>query len=473
MTRHLALLAGLAGFASSALAANPGDVLWSIQRDGYGTAHPSIAPDGSLYWPFRGLYRLNPANGEVVWFREDHASPIISIGPDGTIYGTGSVNMGTPEDPFWHPTALALTPDNQVIWQWLYNQDYWYPEAGPTLGPDGNLYIISYAGYRTPGHLFSLTTSGQWRWEFRNFATGSGLQHLTFAGGAVMKVGDYTNQSGGPLVNWGAGLVAARMDTGQFAWSIPFPAGGDPVVSRITGNYYVTPRLWSTIHSLTPPTSENWSWTTPWSPTGLNTRQIGPDGNLYISEGIFNVHSLNEQGQIRWTKNNILPGSYYYIPSVSPDGRVIIYSMTGPGETPGYVTALRTSDGQKLWEITLPGPVNGYNHVRSSGGVAFSADSSVAYIPAISICYSCPPNGYAERSHLFAVSVSGGGTPACYANCDSSTAAPVLNVGDFTCFLQRFAAGESYANCDQSTAAPVLNVGDFTCFLQRFAQGCP
>jgi hypothetical protein len=65
------------------------------------------------------------------------------------------------------------------------------------------------------------------------------------------------------------------------------------------------------------------------------------------------------------------------------------------------------------------------------------------------------------------------GAPTCYANCDNSTVAPVLNVGDFTCFLQRFAAGESYANCDSSTVAPVLNVGDFTCFLQRFAQGCP
>jgi hypothetical protein len=67
------------------------------------------------------------------------------------------------------------------------------------------------------------------------------------------------------------------------------------------------------------------------------------------------------------------------------------------------------------------------------------------------------------------------GTPAgaCYANCDSSTVAPVLNVADFTCFLQRYAAGDSYANCDQSTGPPVLNVADFTCFLQQFAAGCP
>jgi hypothetical protein len=70
------------------------------------------------------------------------------------------------------------------------------------------------------------------------------------------------------------------------------------------------------------------------------------------------------------------------------------------------------------------------------------------------------------------VITSGTGPGPCYANCDSSTAQPVLNVADFTCFLQRFAAGEGYANCDQSTTAPVLNVADFTCFLQRFAAGC-
>ena len=60
----------------------------------------------------------------------------------------------------------------------------------------------------------------------------------------------------------------------------------------------------------------------------------------------------------------------------------------------------------------------------------------------------------------------------CYANCDGSTQAPVLNVQDFTCFLQKYAAADFYANCDGSTQAPVLNVVDFTCFLQKFAGGC-
>jgi hypothetical protein len=61
---------------------------------------------------------------------------------------------------------------------------------------------------------------------------------------------------------------------------------------------------------------------------------------------------------------------------------------------------------------------------------------------------------------------------SCYANCDHSTTPPVLNVIDFTCFLQKFAAADPYANCDNSTTPPVLNVIDFTCFLQKFAAGC-
>src|ERR1043165_443346 len=60
----------------------------------------------------------------------------------------------------------------------------------------------------------------------------------------------------------------------------------------------------------------------------------------------------------------------------------------------------------------------------------------------------------------------------CYPNCDASTVQPILNINDFGCFMNRFAAGESWANCDGSSSAPVLNVNDFQCFLNKFAAGC-
>jgi len=61
---------------------------------------------------------------------------------------------------------------------------------------------------------------------------------------------------------------------------------------------------------------------------------------------------------------------------------------------------------------------------------------------------------------------------ACYANCDGSTVAPILNVSDFICFQTKYAAGDSYANCDNSTIPPVLNVSDFICFQTKYSAGC-
>ncbi|MEX2219980.1 MAG: hypothetical protein WD749_14605 [Phycisphaerales bacterium] len=65
------------------------------------------------------------------------------------------------------------------------------------------------------------------------------------------------------------------------------------------------------------------------------------------------------------------------------------------------------------------------------------------------------------------------GAAGCYPNCDGSIAPPAINVADFSCFLQQYAAGRTYANCDGSAGSPMLNVSDFGCFLQRYATGCP
>jgi glucose/arabinose dehydrogenase len=85
--------------------------------------------------------------------------------------------------------------------------------------------------------------------------------------------------------------------------------------------------------------------------------------------------------------------------------------------------------------------------------------------------------GQDARGELYIVSHLGGAifkmVPRCSANCDDSTVPPVLNVDDFTCFINRFALGDCWANCDGSTVEPVLNVDDFTCFINRFALGCP
>jgi hypothetical protein len=75
-------------------------------------------------------------------------------------------------------------------------------------------------------------------------------------------------------------------------------------------------------------------------------------------------------------------------------------------------------------------------------------------------------SGFAIYAATLGSVVSGS---TCYANCDHSTGSNFLNVNDFVCFQQRFAAADPYADCDHSGT---LNVNDFVCFQQRFAAGC-
>ncbi len=63
---------------------------------------------------------------------------------------------------------------------------------------------------------------------------------------------------------------------------------------------------------------------------------------------------------------------------------------------------------------------------------------------------------------------------ACYADCDTTTGRGVLDIFDFLCFGNRFAANDPYAcDCDTSTGLGVCDIFDFLCFGNAFAAGCP
>ena len=62
----------------------------------------------------------------------------------------------------------------------------------------------------------------------------------------------------------------------------------------------------------------------------------------------------------------------------------------------------------------------------------------------------------------------------CYADCDGSTGAGVLDIFDFLCFQTNFVTGSPYAcDCDQSTGPSVCDIFDFLCFQSAFVAGCP
>ena len=61
----------------------------------------------------------------------------------------------------------------------------------------------------------------------------------------------------------------------------------------------------------------------------------------------------------------------------------------------------------------------------------------------------------------------------CYADCDTTTGLEVLDLWDFLCFGNRFAAGDRYAcDCDTTTGLGVCDLFDALCFLNAYATGC-
>jgi hypothetical protein len=62
----------------------------------------------------------------------------------------------------------------------------------------------------------------------------------------------------------------------------------------------------------------------------------------------------------------------------------------------------------------------------------------------------------------------------CYADCDRAGGRGMLDVFDFLCFQNRYAAGEPYAcDCDTGTGPGVCDVLDFLCFGNAYGAGCP
>ncbi|MEX2218408.1 MAG: hypothetical protein WD749_06565 [Phycisphaerales bacterium] len=147
-------------------------------------------------------------------------------------------------------------------------------------------------------------------------------------------------------------------------------------------------------------------------------------------------------------------------------------TSTSPRTVLTLPTPVTIGAGQTVG-VYLVGTVGGYRYRSSTtanpvSDIHLSLESNLAR-PGLFAGTAITGRRFAGVIHY----TLGSGPQPCYANCDESTQAPVLNVADFGCFLTRYAAGEAYANCDESTQAPALNVADFGCFLTKYAAGCP
>ncbi|MFN0132605.1 MAG: GC-type dockerin domain-anchored protein [Phycisphaerales bacterium] len=235
---------------------------------------------------------------------------------------------------------------------------------------------------------------------------------------------------------------------------------------------------------------------------------ISGDGRVMAGQG----ESLTIGGTrgFRWTAETgavLVPmfgaANQMYPRDLNHDGSIMvgIWDNAAGGSRRGFIwrygqapVSLSPLDGYSRVEIaavsddgsTIVGGCNnnklGVACVWKNGSVFLLTDylaaRGVTVLPGTSLFYAHGVSAHGRVIAGYGIVPGNAGTsfraevPRCYADCDGSTSTPALNVVDFICFLNKFAAGDSYANCDGSTTPPVLNVSDFVCFQNSFAAGC-
>lgn len=318
-------------------------------------------------------------NGVVRWevpnTSQRYARPINPAG-DGTVY-VGGLGFGQ---------VTALNPDGTVRWAFSPGGGAGLL-AGPSLGPDGNLYAIV-DGLGT----YSLDPDGNLRWvgeyevstsynnspiRFDGQRFFAGIDH--FGGFASLHVYDQadgfevwgsastqTPWAGIPALDtsgrvigrrWPGWIQALQAEDGQVAWYSQHPGGAQSLV-----------------------------WPA-----------VGPDGAIYTGD-VFGMKlwALEPDGTTRW----VLPAEAGSIMKVwvAPDNSVVI--TTGRIDL-GYVRGYAPADGALLWHLDLPSE-NDMPQYVSAFDLAFSPDRRTVYL---ATDFAGGVNNY---GYLYAIALSGG-----------------------------------------------------------------
>jgi hypothetical protein len=462
MHRAVAIITACAAVSSTALAQPPAP-LWNITFGGVGVWANAAASDlaGGVYvvgdapsGPSNDAFlnRFSPS-GELIFTRlfgtvnQHEEGRAVCVTPEA-VFVTGTVLAGS--YPNWHYDVFItrLTRDGEVVWHRTFGSstsefanDLCSDGAGgvfivgDTLGSLAAPHLGAYDGF-----LAHYDGDGNQLW-IRQFGTPQ-LEYTTAA---------YPDGAGGVYIAGDtAGTLGLASSGGIDCWLARYDSSGERLWIRQFGTFMSD---------------------------GIMDLCSDGAGGLYAAGWTFGdfggqaaggrdafVARLTADGEIIWARQL---GTLYpeLAEAVSPDGKGGVYVF---GYTSGSLAAPFLGGSRDLF-LAHYNASGVLSWVRQFGTDVTDYPRSAAPDAAGGV-YIAGRRQYSTNGGQISTLAR---FPGCYANCDDSSHAPLLNVGDFTCFLQKFAAAEPYANCDNSTTPPVLNILDFVCFLQKFAAGCP
>ena len=378
---------------SSVSAASPGAVKWRFQVSGQYVLHrPVVGPDGGVVVASSSgdVYSLTAA-GALRWVVRAGADGL-SIGADGTVY-VGSMN-----------TITAIAANGSVRWTFTEPSVGQGVIAGPTVGPDGNIYVISdYGGLGA----FALSPEGQLLWSNPGSPTFSEYGQL----GAEIVFGSGRLYAAFDEYAVGSSTMFGLSLGGTQQWASAIGGTDDPFMQQqrqpatgVDGSLYLTAMGGGNGWGLrrVDPASGNVLWNySPWPSNGMSAPSVGPDGSVYFSRSLGYLESVTPNGQSRWT---FFDGSIIDHPAVSPDGSIVVAGNRPNFGEPGSVRGWNASTGALSWQVNLPNENGGYQIAYTQP--RFSADSRTAYFGTAVLA------GGDEYSYLYAVDTGVGSPPS-------------------------------------------------------------
>lgn len=340
---------------------------WRFKLDGdYSLHSPGVGADGTVYVAMSNgkLYAVAP-DGTQRWVVQaglgGGAFGPVSVGSDGTIYVAGMV--ASPSGTGNTGAILAYTPAGTR--NWVFSATNQLIKAGPSIGPDGNIYAVT----RLSGiGLFSLTPAGQLRFStgvfsergllgeeiafgakqmyfaFDMYATGfpASLFSYDFNGGKlfqVFNIAQHTQPAVGPngnvVIESSAGGLAAYAPSGALLWSFyHFPGG--------------------TVHP-----------------------DVGPDNIAYTVSALSTLSAIDPSGTERW---RYVDSVIMFEPKVRPSNDLVFMGGRITYGQPGLFQAVSTN-GTPLWRVNLPDEpgFSPYGQLVPMTRPIFSPDGNTAY----------------------------------------------------------------------------------------------
>ena len=341
-------------------------IQWRFQTDDYTPLQfVSLASDGTIYVSdIARLYALSPDGGLLWVVQGAGGGRPISFGADGTIYTGGSLSEGLNGH-----IVKALNPDGTQRWQ-LESAVGQNLLAGPSVGPDGNIYAVQD------------TTSGEGLGQFAVDPDGNVLfsvvQFFSFAGGnSVITFGQdrffasWEVNASGPLA-----IHAFDLD-GDLLWDggdVGVSANGLPILDSL-GRLMLSWAGAGTV-AVTPDGNYDWITTHPGGSNSVLQPTMSASGTAYAGKWLgVQLWAFDVDGNTLWVSPDT--ADHLHRLQVAPDESMIVAMGTSGFGQPGWTRGYDTVAGELVWHLELP-PENGANQETGSTPI-FTPDSQTTY----------------------------------------------------------------------------------------------